>query len=102
MEMTVRLDWSGEREVPARPSNVVLVQGAGEELFLSFGHIAPPIAVAQMDEEQTAEYLGEHPVAVQHVARFALSTGVARRLMNGLQEALLNAPATAADAEASS
>ena len=51
MEMSIRVDWRAEREVPARPSNVVLVQGAGEELFLSFGHIAPPIEVALMNEE---------------------------------------------------
>ena len=88
MDVRVRLDWAGAREVSARPVNTVLVQGVGDELVLSFGHAPPPIAVATMTGEQTAEYLKDRDVEVQQIARFTLSVSTARVLMRGLQEML--------------
>lgn len=88
MDVMVRLDWTGAREVPARPVNVVLVQGVGDELILSFGHAPPPIAVAPMTDDQQAEYLKKHAVEVQQIGRFTLPVNVARTLMRSLQELL--------------
>ena len=109
MDVMIRLDWSAVHAVSAQPANVVLVQGVGEELILSFGHAAPPIALATMTGEQTTEYLKDHPVPVQQATRLTLPIGTARTLMKGLQEILKtpNAPTkpntpAGADAEVTS
>ncbi len=88
MDVTARLDWSGADASPAQPVNSVLVQGVGEELILSFGHAAPPVAMATMTNEKVVDYLKENPVLVHHVARFTLPLGTARTLLEGLQKAL--------------
>lgn len=65
-----------------------MIQGMGEEVILSFGHAAPPIALAVMDNDQMEEYLKDHPVEVQQIARFALPVHVASTLMQNLQGTL--------------
>ena len=84
-DTTIQLDWSDADAVPAQAANLVMMQGMGTEVILSFGHAAPPIAMATMAEDQQGEYLKEHPVKVQQVARFTLPVHVARVLMNVLQ-----------------
>lgn len=110
MDVMARLDWSAARTVSTQPANMVLVQGVGEELILSFGHAVPPIALAGMTTEQMNEHLKDHPVAVQQISRFTLPIGTARTLLKGLREAVGTHDAatkststpTGADAEATS
>ena len=88
MDLTVSLDWTGARAVPAQPANVVLVQGVGDELILSFGHAPPPVAIATMNKKQMATYLKDHAIEVQQIARFTLPVIAASALMRGIQEIL--------------
>ena len=81
----IELDWSDGDVVPAQPANLVQVQGLGTEVILSFGHVAPPIAMSTMEEDQRDEYLKGHRQKVQQIARFTLSEHVARLLMSILQ-----------------
>jgi hypothetical protein len=90
--MPLRLNWSGGYTAPAEPVNVVHVQGMGGEVFMSFGHAPAPLAIVNMSDEQMAEYLDEHGVAVQQISRFTLSVDTARTLQKGLQEILDKAP----------
>ena len=71
--------------VPAQPANLVLMQGMGTEVILSFGHAPPPVAMATMEEDQQAEYLKGRHVKVQQIVRFTMPVHVARLLMNILQ-----------------
>ena len=84
-DVTVQLDWSAADAVPVLPANLVLVQTVGAEVILSFGHAPPPIAMASIANEQLGEYLREHRVPVQHVARFTLPVPIATVLMKFLK-----------------
>ena len=90
--MPLRLDWSGGYTALAEPVNVVHVQGMGREVFVSIGHAPVPLAIIDMSDDQIAEYIDEHGVAVQKISRFALSVDTARALLKGLQEMLDKAP----------
>ena len=83
-DVTVRLDWSAADDVPVQPANLVIVQTVGTEIVLSFGHAPPPIAMGMVND-QVAEYLKEHRVPVQQVARFTLPVPIATLLMKFLQ-----------------
>lgn len=85
MEFQVRLDWSAGSGAPVRPANVVLMQGSGEQVILTFGHAPPPIETATMTNEQTADFLKEHPIEVSQVVRVTLSESVAKILLATLQ-----------------
>lgn len=105
MGITLALDWGEARSTPIQPTNVVVVQRVGDEVFLSFGHVAPPIELVSLDDEQASEHVREHPVAVQHVTRRALPPDIAALLVERLQYALgLRPPVDAREAaeEASS
>lgn len=88
----VQLDWHEAEAVPARPANVVLVQGFGTELFLTFGHAPPPAPTAFLNQEQLTEYLKNNPVVVRQISRLTLPIDAARTLMAGLEDALRNTP----------
>ena len=88
MGLTISLDWGEARTTPIQPTNAVVVQRAGDELFLTFGHVTPPIEIISMPDDQVSEYLTHNPVVVQHVTRRALPPDIARLLMVRLQEAL--------------
>ena len=79
------LDWSVGSDAPAHPVNVVLAQGSGEEVILTFGHAPPPIETATMTNEQTADFLKDHPVKVLQITRLTLPERVAKLLMVILQ-----------------
>ena len=85
LEFQVTLDWSVGSDAPAQPVNVVLAQGLGEDVILTFGHAPPPIETASMTNEQTADFLKDHPVKVLQITRFTLPERVAKILMTIIQ-----------------
>lgn len=97
MAITMSLDWGEARKTPVQPTNAVVVQRVGDELFVTFGHITPPIEIISMPDDQVSDYVEEHPVVVQQVTRRALAPDIAQLLMLRLQEAL-GAQAPSADA----
>ena len=97
-EITVRLDWSQGKDVHARPVNVVLVQGIGEEVVVSLGHAPPPVETASLNGDDLTKYFKKAPMSVQQIARFTLAAGMAGTLAKRLEEVLQNRPAAAAPA----
>ena len=93
---TVNIDLSRAPSVPTQPVNMVLVQGTGDELFLSLGHFSPPLVMAIMGEEQMSQYMEANPVTLQQLARFSMSPTTARELAKRLQQALGDASSEAA------
>ena len=87
-ELKGRLDWVGADDVDVQPMNTVMVQGLGDELVLSFGYGAPPIAMATMDAAQMQEYLDEHGVKVRQIVRLSMPLSVAEALSQSIQGTL--------------
>ena len=81
--LKAKIKWGASE--PIRPANVVLVQGIEDEVILSFGCVAPHIAMAVMNEEQAEEFAKEHSLAVEHATRFILPARVATILMENLK-----------------
>ena len=81
--LRAKLKW-GSAE-PIRPANVVLVQGIEDEVILSFGCVAPHVAMAVMSEQQAQEFTKEHSLDVEHATRFILPVRVATMLMENLK-----------------
>ena len=88
MGITLALDWGEARRTPFQPTNLIVVQRVGDEVFLTFGHVAPPIEILSLEDEQASEYMREHPVAVQQVTRRALPPDIAALLVERLQQAV--------------
>ena len=84
--LKAKIKWGASE--PIRPANVVLVQGIEDEVILSFGCVAPHIAMAVMNEEQAEEFAKEHSLAIEHGTRFILPARVATILMKSLKENL--------------
>ena len=89
VEFTLTLNW--EDSEPVTPANVVLMQGVGDEVILSFGHATPPAVTAAMTEEEKITYFNDHTVKVAHINRVVVSVIVAKRLLELLQLNLGNA-----------
>lgn len=85
------VDWSAAVGAPVQPANLVLVQGSEDEVFLTFGYAAPPIAMAMMTDGGRVE-----PVKVQGVSRVSLPRRVAKVLADGLQAGIMTAHEAAA------
>jgi hypothetical protein len=74
LQVQLRIDWSAADDVVALFANQVLIQsaGPGEEVYLSFGQIAPPALIGTPEEQHAqAQALGSIPVKV--VARLTIS-----------------------------
>ena len=83
-EVTIQLDWSDARNVVAQPANMVLVQGIRGECVLSFGHAPPPIAMAELDEAETMEFVKNNAIKVQQITRVTLPPHTAKVLVQNL------------------
>jgi hypothetical protein len=81
-DVEMPLDWSDAAGAPVQPANLVLVQGTEDEVFLTFGYAAPPIAMAIQKMSD-----GDHavPVKVQGGSRVSLPMRVAKELAGRLQ-----------------
>ena len=99
--LNLRVDWSDTAAVAVVPVNQAIVQRmtdpSGEEtVSVTLGYAIPPPGLAFVAPGQHDEYLENHPVKVQHTARFAMSTHSARHLATVLLGSL---PGTAVAAK---
>ena len=79
-EVEIRLDWSRLDEIPLQSTDLFLAQGIGDDVAMWFGRVAPPIALAP---GQPNESLSTIPV--DPCARLIMSKKTARKMLQVLQ-----------------
>lgn len=85
MANSITWDWSGADVAETRLANVVIAQDTPEGVLVSFGYIAPPAALASMNDEETREFLAANPINVSQPSRVLLTPNAAAVLANSLQ-----------------
>jgi hypothetical protein len=83
--LKAKIKWDPDSLDPIRPANVAFVQGIEDEVVLSFGCVAPHLAMVALNEEQVQEFTKEHSLDLEHATRFILPVRVARVLMEHLK-----------------
>ena len=81
----IRLDWSGSRDIPTQPANLVVVQAIQSEFVLTFGYAPPPVEAAAGDDAAAAAYFNNNAVKVQQITQLTLPAHAAENLLKGLQ-----------------
>jgi len=70
--VTIPVEWPDTVDLPAVYANQLHIQHTGNEFFLTFGELQPPIVVGSEEERQ--EKLGTIPaITVRPVAKIAIS-----------------------------
>ncbi len=70
--VTIPVEWPDTVDLPAVYANQLHIQHTGNEFFLTFGELQPPIVVGSEEERQ--EKLGAIPaITVRPVAKIAIS-----------------------------
>jgi hypothetical protein len=102
ISMEIPIDWSAADEVTAAFANQVLIQSAGDEIYIAFGQVTPPV-VTGTPEEQRAKAGSIDTVQVKVVARVAMSPARLRELFDALATSLASrAPQDGGDESGSS